>query len=102
MENETEQEQPVVKEKGRKTIMDLLADFKPMEVEQNGSKNKEECIGEEQEEAQKTLSTRLDNSKVAASVSQQEESQCYFEGQQDATKEQEETKIDKATECIYW
>ena len=34
MENETlEQEQPVVKEKGRKTIMDLLADFKPMEVD---------------------------------------------------------------------
>ena len=28
MENETEQEQPVVKEKGRKTIMDLLKDFK--------------------------------------------------------------------------
>ena len=32
METETEQEQPVVKEKGRKTIMDLLEDFKPMEV----------------------------------------------------------------------
>ncbi len=34
MENETlEQEQPVVKEKRQKTIMDLLEDFKPMEVE---------------------------------------------------------------------
>ena len=27
-EEQTEQEQPVVKEKGRKTIMDLLEDFR--------------------------------------------------------------------------
>ena len=30
--DEEQTEQPVVKEKGRKTIMDLLENFKPMEV----------------------------------------------------------------------
>ncbi len=32
MNGETEQEQSVVKEKRQKSIMDLLEDFKPMEV----------------------------------------------------------------------
>ena len=35
-EEQTEQEHPVVKEKRQKSIMDLLADFKPMEVDENG------------------------------------------------------------------